>query len=104
MNQSALHVRLDGRKLTQQFFTIILILSFLLLNPLAVTPVQATEVPDPIASADGSTIYVTDAPPLAIPEFKWSLVSGATKYRLQVSNNIGFTATVVDEAALPAAS
>lgn len=96
MNQSAFNVRPDWKKFVQQFFTIILILGFLLLNPLAATPVQATEVPEPIAPADMSEITITEAPPLAIPEFKWSAVSGATKYRLQISNNIGFSPIAID--------
>jgi len=81
---------------TQQFFSIILILSFLLLNPLSVKSASATDVPVPIAPADNDTITKDEAPPLAIPEFKWTAVSGATSYRLQVSGDIAFTSTVVN--------
>jgi hypothetical protein len=81
---------------TQQFFSIILILSFLLLNPLSVKSASATDVPVPIAPADNATITKDEAPPLAIPEFKWTAVSGATSYRLQVSGDIAFTSTVVN--------
>ena len=88
--------RLDVKKIVQKFFTVILILSFLLLNPLAVAPVQATEVPNPIAPGDMSEITIAEAPPLAIPEFKWSAVSGATSYRLQVSADVAFTTTILN--------
>ncbi|HOW91978.1 MAG TPA: hypothetical protein PK883_06635, partial [Anaerolineaceae bacterium] len=94
VNKSA--ARLDVKKIVQKFFTVILILSFLLLNPLAVAPVQATEVPNPIAPGDMSEITIAEAPPLAIPEFKWSAVSGATSYRLQVSADVAFTTTILN--------
>lgn len=80
----------------QQFFSIVLILGFLLLNPLGVKTASATDVPVPIAPADGVEITIIETPPLAIPEFKWSAVSGATSYRLQVSADVAFTSTVVN--------
>jgi hypothetical protein len=80
----------------QQFLSIILILGFLLLNPLSLKSASATDVPVPIAPADMATITIDEAPPLAIPEFKWSAVSGATSYRFQVSADIAFTSTVVN--------
>ena len=82
--------------LMQQFLSIFLILSFLLLNPLSVKSASATDVPVPISPSDMATITIDEAPPLAIPEFNWSAVSGATSYRFQVSADIAFTSTVVN--------
>ena len=68
----------------------------LLLNPIFATPVHALNAPVPVAPANGTTTTPTDTPPLAIPEFRWTAVSGAASYRIQVSNNIAFTTNVVD--------
>jgi hypothetical protein len=68
----------------------------LLLSPLSVAPAFALSVPTLISPSDFSTTTAADTPPLGIPEFKWAAVSGATKYRLQVSSDIAFTTTVVD--------
>ena len=37
-----------------------------------------------------------NSPPLGIPEFQWTAVSGATSYRLQVSSDIAFTSPIVN--------
>ncbi len=76
----------------------VLLLSSLLLNPLDTTSAYALAVPTQIAPIDGSTITADpgDTPPLGIPEFQWTAVAGATSYRLQVSNNIGFTTTILN--------
>ena len=73
-----------------------LLLSSILLSPLGSIPAYALDVPILIAPTDGSTITVDDSPPLAIPEFKWAAVPGATSYRLQVSGDIAFTTTIVN--------
>lgn len=85
-----------GVSRAQQFFSILLILSFLLFNPLVVKPASAVEAPEPMAPVDMAIITISEAPPLAIPEFRWSMVSGATKYRLQVSSDVAFTTTAVN--------
>ena len=72
---------------------LILLLSFLL-NPLSAARVHALNAPTLVAPANGTTTTVVATPPLAIPEFKWAAVTGATKYRLQISNNIGFAGTL----------
>ena len=68
------------------------------LSPLGSTPVHATDVPELISPVNGITTTpdLGDYPPLAIPEFKWTAVEGATSYRLQVSGDIGFTTTAVN--------
>ena len=51
-----------------------------------------------ISPIDGTTTNpdLAGHAPLAIPEFKWTSVEGATTYRLQVSRDIGFTTTAVN--------
>lgn len=68
------------------------------LSPFSSIPVYALEIPSPISPIDGYTTSpdLADYPPLAIPEFKWTEVEGATSYRLQVSGDIGFTTTAVN--------
>jgi hypothetical protein len=78
------------RNLIKHLGTLFLVFS-LLLNPKYVNPVYALNAPDLIGPADGTTTTAANTPPLAMPEFKWAAVAGATKYRLQVSNNIAFT-------------
>jgi hypothetical protein len=72
-----------------------LVLISLLLNPFSAAPVHALSAPDPIAPEDGITTTVFNTPPLAIPEFQWAAVAGATKYRLQVDNDIAFTSPLL---------
>ena len=74
----------------------VLLLSSILLSAVGSMPAYALAAPALIAPANGSTTTVVDTPPLAIPEFKWTAVSDATSYRLQVSNAIGFNTTIVD--------
>jgi uncharacterized repeat protein (TIGR01451 family) len=64
----------------------------LLLGPFATLPARASEAPIPLAPADGITATATSHPPLGIPEFSWQPVLGATKYRLQFSQDVGFAA------------
>ena len=68
------------------------------LSPFSSIPVYALDIPAPISPIDGYTTSpdLTDYAPLAIPEFTWTAVEGATSYRLQVSGDIGFTTTVVN--------
>ena len=73
-----------------------LVLSSILLSPVGSIPAYALDVPVLSAPTDNSTITVDDSPPLAIPEFKWAAVPGATSYRLQVSSDIAFTTTIVN--------
>ncbi len=68
----------------------------LLLNVFGPTPAYALSAPSLVSPADSSTTNVTNTPPVGIPEFKWSAVTGATSYRLQVSSDVAFTTTVVN--------
>ena len=87
--------RRGGRQWRRRLVSV-LVLSSILLSPLGSIPARALDVPVLIAPADGSTTTVVDTPPLGIPEFEWTPVSGATKYRLQVSSAIGFNTTIVN--------
>ncbi len=68
----------------------------ILLASLNVTPARALDVPTLIAPADTSTTTVADTPPLAIPEFQWTAVAGATNYRLQISPDTAFITFIVN--------
>ena len=86
-----------SRSWMELLFSGVLIFMFTL-SPLGSIPVYATDVPVLISPIDGTTTTsdLEDYPPLAIPEFKWTAVEGATSYRLQVSGNAGFTNFVVN--------
>ncbi len=56
----------------------------------AAQPVYAINAPDPLLPPNGTTTTVSNYPPLGIPEFTWSSVTGATAYRVQFSLDIGF--------------
>jgi hypothetical protein len=75
---------------------LLLLIFSLTFGPLSVSPAYALSAPTQIAPANGSTTTAADTPPLGIPEFKWSAVSGATLYRLQVSSDIAFTSFAID--------
>jgi hypothetical protein len=75
---------------------LLLVVFSLLFSPIYTTPAYALSAPGLIAPADNSTTTVVDTPPLGIPEFKWSAVTGATAYHLQVSSDIAFTSTIID--------
>jgi hypothetical protein len=75
---------------------LLFVVFLLLFNPVFVAPVYALSAPSLIAPTNGATTTVGNTPPLGIPEFKWAAVSGATKYRLQVSNNIAFTNLILN--------
>lgn len=75
-----------------------LVFSFLISALGYSTPVYAQTAPTLLAPENGSTKTAENTPPLAIPEFKWKAVAGATLYRLQISNSPGFSSTVVDVA------
>ena len=44
-----------------------------------------------LSPANGMTTTVANYPPQALPVFQWQAVSGATSYRIQIANNIGFS-------------
>jgi len=74
----------------RQTIAVLLILTLSVLNPLAASPVYAVDSPTPLSPAYGTTATINNFPPLGIPELVWTPVAGATKYRLQLSPDIGF--------------
>ena len=62
-----------------------------------VTPARAASAPTLVSPANDLTTTVANYPPLAIPEFKWNAVAGATMYRIQVSTDEAFTNFIVNE-------
>jgi hypothetical protein len=81
--------------LKQVFFVFMALL--LLVGPLNITPAYALDAPVPIAPDDGMVATAEDTPPIGIPEFKWTAVTGATNYRFQISATPGFSTTIVNE-------
>jgi len=83
----------------QHIFRIITLgaLALSLFSPMHVTPAYAIDAPTPITPADNITVTATEnsgslaMPPTAIPEFSWTAVGGATRYRLEISADIAFT-------------
>ncbi len=80
-----------GRRVASLALRVISLALALLLS-LPAAPLRAAEAPTPLAPLAGDTITPTEATPLAIPEFRWKAVGGATLYRLQFANNPGFAA------------
>ena len=63
--------------------------------PIPTTTAYALDIPQLTYPPNyAETTPVTD-PPLGIPSFAWSAVSGATKYRLQADNDIGFNIPII---------
>lgn len=75
-----------GRRVASLALRVISLALALLLS-LPAAPLRAAEAPTPLAPLAGDTITPTEATPLAIPEFRWTPVAGATKYRLQISRD-----------------
>lgn len=75
---------------------LLLMIFALTFSPLSASPAYALNAPTLIAPSNGATTTAQDTPPLAIPEFKWAAVDGATVYRLQVSSDIAFTTMALD--------
>jgi len=64
--------------------------------PFNATTAFALDVPQPIYPENyADTTPYTD-PPLGIPLFQWSVVAGATKYRLQADNVSDFTTPIMN--------
>lgn len=65
--------------------------------PGAAVRVYALDAPTPLSPSDGTTTTIESYPPLGIPEFTWAPVSGATRYRIQVSGDIAFASLIVND-------
>ena len=85
-----------SRKLWRIFsMVIIAIMIVSILTPINATPAFALDVPQPIYPSDYSETTPVSDPPLGVPTFSWSAVTGAIKYRLQVDSEIGFNDPIV---------
>jgi hypothetical protein len=75
-----------------------LIMAFVL--PAVQAPVRGASAPTPLSPSDGAIITATGeggsvvAPPQALPIFSWEKVPGATSYRVQFSQDVGFTTKI----------
>ncbi len=69
---------------------VLLIGSSLLVTPVQL-PAHAQDAPTPLSPAGGTTTTTDNYPPLGIPEFTWTPVAGTTAYRIQFSQDIGFS-------------
>jgi hypothetical protein len=80
------HLRSSGR-FWHKVFSAILLLSMVLISPMGVAPAHALDAPI-LISPENVTFWTEDnAPPLAVPEFKWMEVVGATSYRIQICHS-----------------
>jgi len=92
------HLRHRGSRFVHFILRGILFLA--LVVPAGIQPAWAVDTPTLLTPANFSTVTATGAsgtlaaPPVAIPEFTWSAVAGATSYRIQFSQDIGFTTKI----------
>lgn len=80
-------------RLLTNIFTTVIIISFI--SPVVTSPAYALAVPQPQYPIDYSNTTTLTNPPLGVPYFKWSGVSGASLYRLQVDNDPGFADPII---------
>jgi hypothetical protein len=76
------------RRLFSSIITAIIIVSFFI--PFSTRTAYALDVPQPIHPENLTTTTPYTDPPLAIPSFQWSSVTGANAYRLQVDTDTDF--------------
>ncbi len=75
--------------------TIIAAIIVSLIAPLPTLTAYALDIPQPVYPADYAATTVLTDPPVGVPSFAWSAVTGATNYRLQVDTDIAFTTPIV---------
>ncbi len=75
------------------FVSTIIIGSFII--PFYASDTYTSEIPQPILPIDYSETTPLTDPPLGVPSFTWSDVSGATKYRLQVDSDDYFNSPIM---------
>jgi len=77
----------------QTVFSLFMVVAILAatFTPLGAGPALAIDAPTPLTPTSGTTTTVVNYPPLGIPTLVWSAVPGATQYRLDLANNIGFS-------------
>lgn len=76
-------------------FSIIIVMIVNFVAPLNVSPASALDTPQPIYPENYANAIPDTDPPLGVPSFSWSAVSGATTYRLQVDSEISFNTPIV---------
>ena len=77
-----------------------LLVAFLLACVLAINSFSsawAIDAPTPLTPTYGTIGTVDNYPPLGIPTFSWSEVEGATRYKIQICDDIGFSGTNLRE-------
>ncbi|MEM4235172.1 MAG: hypothetical protein QXU75_08495, partial [Candidatus Methanomethylicaceae archaeon] len=90
--------RLCWTPLIRKFLALLLSLLLALSSLFSAQNVFAVAKPQLIEPTNGATVTAIAeggstlvAPPVALPEFRWQAVEGATSYRIQFSQDIGFT-------------
>lgn len=68
----------------------VLLVTTLFPFPVAASPVTLLQGPVLLEPADMAEITYISHPPLAIPNFSWAPVLGATQYEIQISSDIAF--------------
>ncbi len=79
-------------RILSSIITAIMLVSFI--APFTVSTAYALDIPQPVYPENYATTTPDTDPPLGVPSFSWSAVSGANVYRLQVDSEIGFNQPV----------
>ena len=74
---------------------LIVIMIVSIASPFQSGSAYAQTTPVPSYPLNFANTYPSTDPPLGVPSFSWSSVEGAIKYRLQVDNDIAFSAPIV---------
>ena len=92
MNRNPLLASISWRMILSLVLVVALSLAIVPLDSQAVRS-KPVAVPVPVLTspANGTTTTVANYPPQAIPAFQWQAVTGATAYRIQFADNIGFS-------------
>ncbi len=83
------HATRDGVSRPRLWRVSMALLAMALVLPFS-RPVLALDAPSLLTPADGATIQPSEDTPLAIPEFTWQEVEGATTYRIEFCQDSGF--------------
>ncbi len=76
------------RRIFYLIITAVIMVSFI--APLSTKKAYALSAPQLLYPKDGDPTTSETDPPLGVPNFEWSTVSGANVYRLQVDSELGF--------------
>jgi hypothetical protein len=83
-----IHLRIKPGSLFYFITSAVIIVSFVI--PVPTNESSAMDIPTPTYPDNGAVTTSDTDPPLGIPSFSWTSVSGANIYRLQVDNEIEF--------------